>query len=354
MLISNNVLAKDDEFKILLNHSIEKLRIESKKFPAKYLKLLGSKLENEVFDVMTTCALNTPFEQTIELVSGQKFPDIVAAKFFGVEVKSTKQNHWKSTGNSVLESTRVEGVEKIYMLFGKMHHPIEFKYRRYENCLSNVIVTHSPRYAIDMNLAKGDTIFDKVSISYEEIIKQENPIKSFKDYYRSRLKEGQELWWIDNEEQQIEQIVFSVWNTLDRERKNSLKIKGSVLFPEILSKKHTKFDRFTLWLSLQEKVLCPNVRDLFTAGGRKTLEIEGQQLTSLPKVLVKFVQNINLIISTFHSTTLEVFEEVWKRKIENRTILKQIWMNEVVKAAHETYDFEGFNFQKWLSIKLES
>jgi len=67
--------------------------------------------------------VGTIFENQIELVSGQKFPDIVAYinqnKAFGVEVKTTKQKKWKSTGSSIFEGTRVPNVENIYLLFGK-------------------------------------------------------------------------------------------------------------------------------------------------------------------------------------------------------------------------------------------
>ncbi|WP_212744209.1 hypothetical protein [Maribacter sp. ACAM166] len=59
---------------------------------------------------MTDLAVGSEFENSIELIGGQKFPDIVAKKFYGIEVKTTTQNHWKTTGNSVLESTRVDDV----------------------------------------------------------------------------------------------------------------------------------------------------------------------------------------------------------------------------------------------------
>ena len=55
--------------------------------------------------------------------------------------------------------------------------PIEFRARAYEECLSEVVVTHSPRYLIDMNLEKGKTIFDKINISYDTLRKKQNPIK---------------------------------------------------------------------------------------------------------------------------------------------------------------------------------
>ncbi|NOY49877.1 MAG: hypothetical protein GXO88_04860 [Chlorobi bacterium] len=129
MLISiNNTLGKPD-FEKLLASTINSLNLESSRAGERYLKLLGHKLENEVYDVMCSNAENTPFEGTIELISGQKFPDIIANNYFGVEVKSTKQNHWTTTGNSVFESTRAENIKRIYMLFGKISPPVQFKCR---------------------------------------------------------------------------------------------------------------------------------------------------------------------------------------------------------------------------------
>ena len=58
------------------------------------------------------------------------------------------------------------------MLFAKLASPIEFRCRPYEECLSEVVVTHSPRYLIDMNLAIGKTIFDKIKTPYNELRKK--------------------------------------------------------------------------------------------------------------------------------------------------------------------------------------
>jgi hypothetical protein len=37
--------------------------------------------------------------------------------------KTTTKNHWKTTGNSVLEGTRIDSVERIFMLFAKLASP---------------------------------------------------------------------------------------------------------------------------------------------------------------------------------------------------------------------------------------
>lgn len=41
---------------------------------------------------MAQTAKGTPFEDSIELIPGQRFPDIIAKKYYGVEVKTSKQN----------------------------------------------------------------------------------------------------------------------------------------------------------------------------------------------------------------------------------------------------------------------
>lgn len=352
MLISVNKNVENTEFESLITLTTNTLQETAKNQNERYLTLLGNKLENEVFDVMSTCAVNTPFENTIQLVSGQKFPDIVANNYYGVEVKSTKQNHWRTTGNSVLESTRIEDVQHIYMLFGKIYNPIEFRCKLYQDCLYDVLVTHSPRYAIDMNLNIGETIFDKLGVDYDTIRKSSNPIKPFKDYYRNNLDEGQELWWLDNEEYKPDSIVFRIWNSLSKHEKDEFIIKGLTYFPEILGNRQTKFDKFTLWLSVKQRVICPNVRDLFTAGGKGDILLNGSLLTNLPKVLIKFIQNINLITSEFIKIDIETINDIWHTDYQTRNELNSEWINRVMEYATLTFDFGSLNFEKWIENEL--
>ena len=115
MIISANSQPHRNEFDALLSSTITELNSHAKKSAKLISDLTGNKLEPYVKDVMTDLAFGTAFENSIELIGGQKFPDIVAKKYYGIEVKTTTQNHWKTTGNSVLESTRVEDVERIFM-----------------------------------------------------------------------------------------------------------------------------------------------------------------------------------------------------------------------------------------------
>src|SRR3989338_10408595 len=169
MIISKRTEAEGAAFESLLNSGINVIQSEAAKSSKRFRGQSSSDFEKEDYSSLLISAKNTEFEGTIQLVTGHRFPDIVAKQYFGVEVKITKQDHWRSTGNSVLESTRVEGVERIYLFFGKLAVSPEFKIRRYEECLYDIAVTHSPRYLIDMDLEGGKTIFDKMRTRYDDL-----------------------------------------------------------------------------------------------------------------------------------------------------------------------------------------
>src|SRR3954470_16134967 len=84
------------------------------------IKLNGDRFEEIVFNCSVKASENTEFQGHVIQTGPHAFPDIIAKQFYGMEVKVTKENKWSSTGNSILETTRVEGVERIYMFFGKL------------------------------------------------------------------------------------------------------------------------------------------------------------------------------------------------------------------------------------------
>lgn len=313
MIISENVDADKQSFERLLRRSLFSLQNRANENPERISSLLGNKLEKEVVEVLNENALHTPFENSIELISGQRFPDIVAKRFYGIEVKTTKDNHWSSTGSSVAEGTRVNGVERIYMLFGKMCDPIEFRCRPYQECLSEVVVTHSPRYLIDMELEQGETFFDKIRMPYDEFRKQDDPIKTIVKYYKGKLKQGERLWWMgdDNGEQPANNLIIRIWNNLEKKERDQIIIKGYCLFPELFSESPDKFNRFSIWLSVGNAIVCPNVRDNFTAGGRETIVIDGETL-DVPQKFHRLYNNLEAIKETILQLDSNLISEYWE------------------------------------------
>lgn len=302
----------DATFEMLLEKTIDYMNREAEKFPEIYTGLLGSKLEDKVVAVLQQCATGTCFEGQVVKYSGQRFPDIVIGGYYGVEVKTTKSNHWKSTGSSVAGGTRVEGVERVYLLFGKMCKPIRFVCKLYEECLSEVVVTHSPRYLVDMNLSKGKTIFDKLGVSYDELRRQSNPIRTILNYYRSQLKEGEELWWLDNDSSRASSLVIRMWRSLSWKEKQTYQIKGFVFFPELLSNHSYKFNRMAVWLATREGVVCPNLRDVFSAGGKQCITKDGKSYPGVSKVIWRLYRKLPAIKIFIQHTDCSELQEYWE------------------------------------------
>ena len=94
MIISTNKEPSLEEFEEICNKACQLMNERASYEPEYYLTKGGKKLEKEVKKALDDAANGTNFEGTIEIISGQRFPDIVAAKYYGVEVKSTKEDKW--------------------------------------------------------------------------------------------------------------------------------------------------------------------------------------------------------------------------------------------------------------------
>lgn len=349
MIISLNPEPEKNEFDLLLAYTVSTLNSKAANPLNKINNLLGRNLEPYVKDLMTELAQGTTFENSIELIGGQKFPDIIAKKYYGIEVKTTTQNHWKTTGNSVMEGTRVEDVERIFMLFAKLAEPIEFRCRPYEEVLSEVVVTHSPRYLIDMNLGAGNTIFDKIKMPYDTLRKQENPIKNIVEYYKSKLKPGEELWWMDSENNsKPSNIVIRIWNNLPSEEKQELKNRAMIYFPELFSNSGDKFGRLAIWLVTREAVVCPNVRDLFTAGGKANFIFKEKILQNIPRIFVNLFTNAKEIAFIIQNTNEMELSEYWGIKTTERQKIDH-WIELIDFQSKKIPDAKHLNFKQILN-----
>lgn len=349
MIVSVNSDPNRSDFDLLLNTTISELNIHAQKSSKKIATLLGRNLEPYVRDVMTDLAVGTPFENSIELIGGQKFPDIIAKKYYGIEVKTTTQNHWKTTGNSVLEGTRVDSVERVFMLFAKLASPIEFRCRPYQEVLSEVVVTHSPRYLIDMNLKQGDTIFDKINMPYDELRNKESPIKPIVEYYKSKLKPGEELWWMDAENNsKPSNIVIRIWSNLSLEEKQELKSRSMVYFPELFGNRSDKFGKFAIWLVTREAVVCPNVRDLFTAGGKSNYMIGKKIYQKVPRIFLNLFENMPIISATIMQTSAFELSDYWGIDTTEKTKLLD-WISLVSDYANKIQDAKHLNIKRILT-----
>jgi hypothetical protein len=310
--------------------------LEKQGSQAKTISSLG--FEKLVFDQMSFAARNTEFDQNIRQGGPHGFPDIIAEGYFGAEIKMTTGDKWLSTGNSVLESTRPEDVQKIYIFFGKFGGKIDIKYRTYQECLYDIGVTHSPRYKINMDLPKGAAIFDKMGIAYDALRKESNPIKKIKEYYRSMLDEGEELWWIDTQVEEDSTIpVIKSFRKLNGETQEKFMIEAMILFPEIFGSSPTKFERIATYLVMNYSAVSSNLRDLFTAGGRVNLIIKNKN-TRVPKIFFKLFINAKTIAHALESIDCEKLSYQWRIYQPNKPKIYQ-WMT--LLNHHSTWHDNG-------------
>lgn len=100
----------------------------------------------------------------------QAFPDIALGEY-GVEVKFTLADTWKSIANSIQEAQRVQDVRYIYIVFGKMGGTPEVRWGSYERSIVHVRTSHVPRFEVELP-AQGvngrASLFDLMGVSYED------------------------------------------------------------------------------------------------------------------------------------------------------------------------------------------
>jgi hypothetical protein len=301
---------------------------------AYFLTRGAQKLEEDLFLALESVAKGTLFEGKLTLISGHRFPDIVARvnqqQGFGLEVKTTKQDSWRCIGNSVLESTRVEGIERIYLFFGKLYKPVGFKWRLYQACLPDVSVTHSPRYQIDMDLPEGRSIFDKLGIPYDELRTSGNPIKPLVDYYKSQLKQGETLWWMGDESQGFD-IKIKLFSNLEKLEKDRLRREMTCLFPEVVrhgrvTGGNKKFDRAIGWL-VNQGIAATSLRDLFSAGGQLSVRVGSDVYESLPRQVADLLLDSSGLVSALHSLESSHLFESWGFPTNSKQSIEAVWMS---------------------------
>ncbi len=197
------------------------------------------------------------------------FPDIVLSEF-GIEVKFTTQDTWRSVANSVLESYRSPDVKHIYLVFGKMGGEPRVAWGRYQDCVIHVRTSHVPRFEVEID-AK-ESLFAKMGVDYNDFhgLSIEEKMRHIRRYARGRLKEGERLWWLEDLPGQGHSLPLEIrqYMHLEQDEKRKLRAESALLCPEIVkpSRSRGKYEGAAIYLITYHGVMCPQARDLFSAG----------------------------------------------------------------------------------------
>ncbi len=258
-----------DEFEVVLDKCCEILTNEAreKKFST------AKHFENRVREVLNDL---TSDEHSFEIdfnPPDQAFPDI-AMGVFGVEVKYTAADTWRSIANSIQETQRVGSVKYVYLVFGKMGGLPEVRWSEYEKSVVHVRTSHVPRFEVEIpagGVNFHESLFEQMGIRYDDfrLLDMQEKMKYIRAYARKIHPDGR-LWWIEdnNTEDQSLPLQARLYTNLSDEEKTRLRAEAALICPQIVKSgrdKH-KYDDVVLYLLTYHGVLCHQARDLFSAG----------------------------------------------------------------------------------------
>lgn len=197
------------------------------------------------------------------------FPDIAVGEY-GVEVKFTAKDTWRSVANSVFETFRNQDVIHVYVVFGKMGGVPEVKWARYDDCVIHVRTSHVPRF--ELEIGAESSLFETMKISYEDFtaLPVEGKMRYIREYAKGRLKEGERLWWLEEkaEPEHTLPIQVRLYIDLPPEEKTKLRAEATLLSPKVVagSRVRNKYNDVAMYLLTYHGVLVSQARDLFSAG----------------------------------------------------------------------------------------
>ena len=256
------------EFEALLDSCCGQLTTEARQAGFKS----SSGFENRVREVLRDLTSAEEFEIDFS-PHPQAFPDI-AMSDFGVEVKFTLHDTWRSVANSVLETQRIESVKHIYIVFGKMGGTPEVRWGDYEQSVIHVRTSHVPRFEVELPVNKvvaKKSLFNEMGIPYDEFrqLEMQQKMRYIRAYAKKIHPDGR-LWWIeeaDSDEHTLP-VQARLYTNLSTEEKTKLRAEAALLSPKIVKsgRSRDKYDDIVLYLLTYHGVICHQARDLFSAG----------------------------------------------------------------------------------------
>ncbi|MDX1995920.1 MAG: restriction endonuclease [bacterium] len=321
----------ETEFERLLAALCERLTAEARQTPFTTSK----QFENRVREVVQEL-INDPSQPIDFDPHPQAFPDI-AIGAFGIEVKFTTADTWRSVANSVLERNRIDAVKKIYLVFGKMGGTPEVKAGDYEKCVMHVRTSHVPRFEVEVFPQPQESLFEKMKVTYDEfrLSPMEAKMKFIRHYARGRLKEGERLWWLeDNPESDFSlPIQARLYTSLPIPEKNALRAEAILLCPHVVKsgRDRKKYEDVAMFLLTYHGVLVHQARDLFSAGSVANPQNDDQGGIYIERSL-KLLQNEMLEAALRMDDAL--FIEYWGESVTPEDRIAR-WLDKADALAHD-------------------
>lgn len=352
MIISKATDVYLDDFKILLEKA--KLNIEnlsSKDVPS------GELFEGYLLDILKQLSESSIFEGTFEITSKNAFPDIISKieknNWLGIEVK-TSQKDWKCFGNSIFENTRIKEVDNIFIFFLRVNPKINCRWDYYANCIETINITHSPRYLINMNmvLEKKENVFSLFGLSYDSFrnLPTQDRMNLVIKLKKKELGPDVALWWLPDDktnEGDDSKLVIRLFNEIPVALRNTIKAKAVIFFPELfLEKSPKKYLNVSKWLAAEFGVVSHSLRDIFSAGGKFKVFLDGQEFI-LPRIFSLLDIQRNDIKDLFNILDTDELLAHWPKSHKQEDLLLR-WIDLVISYATKSNQINKPFLVKWL------
>ncbi|GMO44646.1 MAG: hypothetical protein Pg6C_06430 [Treponemataceae bacterium] len=321
---------QQNEFEQILETACAKLTAEARE----KIFLSSAQFEKRVREVLRDLTEKYPEIEIDFNPHPQAFPDIAVGNF-GVEVKFTLADTWRSVANSVLETNRVESVEKVYLIFGKMGGMPEVRWDDYEKSVIHVRTSHVPRFEVE--IAAEHSLFELMKISYDDfrVLPMEKKMRYIREYARSRLQKGERLWWLEDNEnaEHTLPIQARLYTTLSTEEKTKLRAEAVLLCPGVVQsgRAKNKYDDAVLYLLTYHGVICHQARDLFSAGSVANPNNDDEGGIYIERAL-KLIENE--MIEAARTMDDALFVEYWGESVPPKQRIKK-WLEKADALARD-------------------
>ena len=264
------------------------------------------------------------------------FPDICLGKF-GIELKFSEKDTWRSVANSVFEGTRDQNVVHTYVLFGKMGGRAQVRWAKYEDAVMHVRTSHVPRFELEIGTQRP--LFQQFGVSYDAFQKLDihKRMDLIRKYARGRLRPGERLWWLedpnaDDAERGVP-LQPRLYMNLEQSEKRQYRAEAALLCPQIVmpSRSKRKYDDAVSYLLTYRNVLCSQARDLFSAG---SVALRGSQERGgnyTLRALTDIQDEMRLAAAELEPA---LFDEYWGRNYPTDQRLAQ-WLRRADKLARD-------------------
>ena len=254
---------------------------------------------------------------------------------FGVEVKYTKSDTWRSIANSVLETQRVPGIKVIYVIFGKMGGIPEVRWADYANSIIHVRTSHVPRFEIEIAADPShikQSLFDQMGIYYDifQKLDMSEKMKYIRDYARKIHPDGR-LWWIEDSEKKEHTLPIQarLYTKLPSHEKRRLRAEAALVSPEIVGNGRDKYNDVVLYLLTYHGVLCHQARDLFSAGSVANPNNDDNGGRYILRALKLIESDMRIAAQEMDDS---IFVEYWGASVAAERRIKE-WLKKADKAA---------------------